>query len=128
MNIELCKMIWEDSPCEIAMAVEIKALTGQELVHYAIRLKSRLLIETVWITSRPEKVVNSSSFFVDSVIFQSIVDYRAKRAKKGKITPKPIINGDMSFLKLAGSCRPHPLPWILQTPQIQVSDLRSVHN
>jgi len=85
-------------------------------------------MDTVWITSGSEKVVNSTSFFVNSVIFQSIVDNRAKRPKKWKITPKPVVNSDMSLLKLASSCRPHPLPWILQTPQIQISNLRSVHN
>ena len=73
-------------------------------------------MNTVWITSRSEEIVNSASFFVDPVVFQSIINNRAKRSKEWKVAPKPIVNGDMCLLKLPGSRRPHPLPWILQTP------------
>ena len=84
-------------------------------------------MNTVWITSRSEEIMNSASFFVDTVIFHSIINNRAKRSKESKVAPKPVVNGDVSLLKLAGPRRPHPLPWILQTPQIQVADLGSVH-
>jgi hypothetical protein len=72
--------------------------------------------------------MDSSTVFVDPVLFQRIINDCTKRPEKRKIAPKSVINRYMSLLELPGSRGPHPFSWILQTPQIQIADLRPVHN
>ena len=110
----------EEYPSKIAMTSKIKSLTSQEMIYYTIRCL--LLTNTVWITSR-SKIVNSPSFFAESAVFHSTIDNCTKNPKEWNIAPKVVVNGDMSLLKLAGSCRRYPFPWILQTPQIKIPDL-----
>ena len=79
VNVKFCEMVGYNCSSEIAMAMVVKCFSSQELINFDVSEGRVCLSITIRIASCSEKVMNSASILVNSIIFQGIVNYSTKR-------------------------------------------------
>ena len=77
------------------------------------------------VASCAEQVVATGVVCVAAVA-DGVRDERDHRPQERKVAPQAVADGDVRTVELPGTARPEPLPRIVQRPQVEIDDLRTV--
>ncbi|EEQ41182.1 hypothetical protein CLUG_05311 [Clavispora lusitaniae ATCC 42720] len=94
------------------MAVEVIFLARNELLH-------------VWVTTCSQSVVNPSTPLCVSSA-QSIGGDGDQGTQEGQDRPQAVKLGHVSRVQLTGSSSPEPFSWVVEIPDVQVTNSRSL--
>lgn len=80
----------------------------------------------VGIAPRAEQIMTAAAHLVDAVVGERVANDGAQRSEIRQRRPKPVADGDVRGMQLAGACGPETFSWVVQIPEVEIADLRAV--